>query len=130
MIVIFFAILENGHIAVSWLYFFEFNLKKMANFVTHPRSAHVAKYFFFFFYHRDLKNNFFLKISNTFLLFQRTIAKIKFEIKFCYFFFSFFKNHSTWILFVKVKPCLKIRQLLNKFWKNYLGVKNVMKLLL
>ena len=55
----FFVIFENGHSAVDWLYFYEFNTKKTAKFSFSKN-------------HRDLKNWFFGEN-----LLQRTIAKKK-----------------------------------------------------
>ena len=46
----FFVIFENGHIAIYWIYFYELNSQKSANF-----SARAAK-FSFFKNHRDLEN--------------------------------------------------------------------------
>ena len=37
----FFATLENGHFALDWLYFYEFNSRKWANF--DARARYVAK---------------------------------------------------------------------------------------
>ena len=35
----FFAIFENGHMAIHWLYFYEFNSKKSANFAACKRQS-------------------------------------------------------------------------------------------
>ena len=68
MILTFFAIFENGHMAIDWLYFYEFNLKKSANFAACTHGARAAKFSFFKKNHRDLENEyFFLKLAWTFL---------------------------------------------------------------
>ena len=52
----FLAIFENGHIAIDWLYFYEFNSKKSASFATCARAAKFLLYK----NHRDLESeNFF-----------------------------------------------------------------------
>ena len=59
----FFAIFENGHIAIDWLYFYEFNSKKSANFAACASGPRAAK-FSFSKNHRDLENEyFFLKLA-------------------------------------------------------------------
>ena len=65
----FFAIFENGHIAFDWLYFYEFNSKKSANFAA---SARAAK-FSFSKNHRDLeKEKKFLKVGMNLPLTSKT----------------------------------------------------------
>ena len=55
----FVAIFENGHIPIDWLYFYEFNSKKSANFAARVLGTLAAK-FSFSKKHRDFKNKYFL----------------------------------------------------------------------
>ena len=57
---LFFLMFENGHIAIDWLYFYEFNSKKLANFAKCTRQALPAN-FLFSKNHRDLENEYFFK---------------------------------------------------------------------
>ena len=55
-----FLIFENGHIVIDWLYFYEFNSKKLVNFAKCTRHALPAN-FLFSKNHRDLENEYFFK---------------------------------------------------------------------
>ena len=56
---LFFLIFKNWHIAIDWLYFHEFNSKKLANFAKCARHALAAKN------HRYLENEVGRNISQT-----------------------------------------------------------------
>ena len=43
---LFFAIFGNGHVAIDWLHFYEFNYEKSANFAACARGAHATKFSF------------------------------------------------------------------------------------
>ena len=55
----FFEIFENGQIAIDWLYFYEFNSKKLANFAACASGVRVAKFLFLKITCRDLENEYF-----------------------------------------------------------------------
>ena len=65
---------RNGHLAVDWLYFYEFNSKKLANFAAQARESFIFK--------KSLgpkSEDFFGKFAGTFLKHQRTVVKKKFQ---------------------------------------------------
>ena len=88
----FFAIFENGHIAIDWAYFYEFSSKKSANFVACARGAR-AQIFSFSKNHRDLENeNCFESWHELSFYIKDQLPKIEFKIRDCLAFFLFFKN--------------------------------------
>ena len=85
-------IFENGHIAMDWIYFYEFNSKKSANFSACARGSRAEK-FSFSKNHRDLENEYFFKSWHepSFYI-KDQLPKIEFKIRDGLVFFLFFKN--------------------------------------
>ena len=63
---------------MDWLYFYEFNLKKSANFDACARGARAPK-FSFSKNHGDLKTEYFFNCAEIFLFTSRTIVKNKIQ---------------------------------------------------
>ena len=65
---------RNEHLAVDWLYFYQFNSKKLANFAAQARESFIFK--------KSLgpkSEDFFGKFAGTFLKHQRTVVKKKIQ---------------------------------------------------
>ena len=114
----FFAIFENGHIAMDWLYFYEFNLKKSANFDACARGARARQSFHFQKITGTLKLNIFLIVQKSSFLHQEQLWKIKFKIRICSDFYFIFqkwqkgfdlKNSFKNIFFGSISPFLAFK---------------------
>ena len=93
MIFTFLTIFENGHIAIDWLYFDEFNSKQIGEFCYVGAMRTLVKIFIFkkIKITGTLKMNFFFCSHEPSSYIKDQLPKIEFKIRGCLVFFLFFK---------------------------------------